>query len=74
MSLECGGKSCDAVWSFCDFKGISAKQGAELEDHGIPLDASEKLFTPTIENKFPNKSSLLIEFTTATFQCIILSV
>lgn len=57
VSLECGEKSCDAVWSFCDFKGISAKQGAELEDHGIRLEASEKLFTPQLLRiNFPIKA------------------
>lgn len=57
VSLECGGKSCDAVWSFCDFKGISAMQGAELEDHGIRLDTSEKLFTPhLLRINFPMKA------------------
>ncbi len=48
MSLACGGKSCDSVWSFCVFKGISAKRGAELEDHGIRLDAHEKWFGPQL--------------------------
>lgn len=72
MRLVCGGKSCDAVWSFCDFKGISAKRGAELEDHGKRLDASEMSFAPpNIVDKFPNESSLLIGFTTTAFQCVV---
>lgn len=47
------------IWfgHFVIFKGISAKQGAKLEDHGIRLDASEKLFTPQLLRiNFPMKA------------------
>lgn len=47
VSLACGGKSCDAVWSFCGFKGISAKRGYQVRRSWETVRRFRKVVCPS---------------------------